>query len=238
MPGMSLSAPPTLPLYQQISELLIREIEAGRLLDGERLDPERDLAHKLGTSVGTLRKALAHMEREGLLERRQGSGNYVRRRGERDTVDAFFRIETLAGGGAPTAEILSVERRTKPAEAPPFGSCEEGHRIRRLRRLDDVPAVVEEIWLDGACAEQLDATMLSHSLYATYKERLGVWIMRAEDKVSIGPAPEFSPEAFGRRPGEMCGYVERISWAQSGATVEWSRSWFDPAVARYVQRLK
>ena len=33
-----------LPLYVQISELLIRDIAAGRLIDGERLPPERDMA--------------------------------------------------------------------------------------------------------------------------------------------------------------------------------------------------
>ncbi|MEC9403613.1 MAG: GntR family transcriptional regulator, partial [Pseudomonadota bacterium] len=32
-----------LPLYVQISELLIRDIAAGRLIDGERLPPERDM---------------------------------------------------------------------------------------------------------------------------------------------------------------------------------------------------
>ena len=48
----------SLPIYIQISEMLMREIIAGRLLDGERLLPERTLAKSLNISVGTLRKAL------------------------------------------------------------------------------------------------------------------------------------------------------------------------------------
>jgi len=235
---MDLQQPSALPRYRQIGELLVREIDAGRLLDGERLDPERDMAAQLGTSVGTLRKALAFLEAEGLLERRQGSGNYVRNRGGRDGIYAFFRIERLSGGGAPSAQILSVDRRPKPPEAPEFGQTADGHRIRRLRMLDGIPAVAEEIWLDGSYAATLKAADLGDSLYLAYKERFGLWIMRAEDRVSVAPAPDWAPAAFGVRPGEMCGYVERVSWSQTGARAEWSKSWFDPAVARYVQRIK
>ena len=67
-----------LPKYVQISELLIRDIAAGRLMDGERLPPEREMADGLNTSVGTLRKALAILEKKGMLDRLQGSGNYIR----------------------------------------------------------------------------------------------------------------------------------------------------------------
>ncbi|MEM8551018.1 MAG: GntR family transcriptional regulator [Pseudomonadota bacterium] len=232
------AAPSPMPLYRQISDLLVREIDAGRILDGERLDPERTMAARLGTSVGTLRKALAYLQDQGLLERRQGSGNYVRRANERETVYSFFRIELLSGGGAPTARVLSVRRTAKPDHAPEFGTSREAYRIRRLRLLDDVPAVVEEIWLDADTAPHLTADMLSHSLYATYKNALGIWITRAVDKVSIGNAPDFTPADFGVSPGAFCGRVERLSFAQTGLPVEWSISHFDPAVAQYVQRLK
>ena len=68
----------SLPVYIQISEMLMREIIAGRLSDGERLLPERDLAKSLNISVGTLRKSLKELEQKGALFRRHGSGNYVK----------------------------------------------------------------------------------------------------------------------------------------------------------------
>ena len=64
MPTASQS-PTALPLYVQISELLIRDIAAGRLIDGERLPPEREMAEELGISIGTLRKALADLTQKG-----------------------------------------------------------------------------------------------------------------------------------------------------------------------------
>ena len=48
----------SLPKYVQLTEAIIRDIASGRLLDGERLPPEKSMAKNLGVSVGTLRKCL------------------------------------------------------------------------------------------------------------------------------------------------------------------------------------
>ena len=234
----SAALPNALPLYVQISEMLIREIMAGRLIDGERLPPEREMAASLDIAVGTLRKALSDLEGKGLLDRVQGSGNYVRHRPEVPSLYAMFRLELAQGGGLPTAEILSVDRLPKPEGAPGFGPAPDAHRIRRLRHLSGQPVAVEEIWLDGARALRLGADDLSESLYHAYRTRLGFWIARAEDRVAVAPAPDWAPAAFGPRPGAPCGHVERTAWAQDGAPCEFSRTWFDPDRARYVQRLR
>jgi GntR family transcriptional regulator len=101
-----MAQPGSLPLYQQIAELLIRDIAAGRLIDGERLPPERDMAATLGIAVGTLRQALKSLTEKGFLERVQGSGNYVRARSDAASVYALFRLG-VEGGGLPTARVLS-----------------------------------------------------------------------------------------------------------------------------------
>lgn len=227
-----------LPVYIQIAEMLVREIHAGRFIDGERLPPERALAAELGTSVGTLRKALAELTAKGLLERRQGSGNYVRVRADVQSVYAFFRVELIGGGGLPTAEVLSVDRCAKPDDLPPFGRAQEAHRIRRLRSLSGQPCVLEEIWLDGAYARQIDARRLSESLYLHYRRVFGLWITRAEDQLGMGPVPGWAPPGFGPKAGQPCLLAERRSWAQDGTVAEVSRNWIDTARARYVARIK
>ena len=80
----------SLPIYIQISEMLMREIIAGRLLDGERLLPERNLAKSLNISVGTLRKALKDLEQKGALFRKHGSGNYVKFNTKFESIYSFF----------------------------------------------------------------------------------------------------------------------------------------------------
>lgn len=227
----------SLPAYVQISELLIRDISAGRLMDGERLPPEREMAKTLNTSVGTLRKALAILVERKLLESVQGSGNYVRHGGDGNAIYAMFRLELHEGGGLPRADILSVNVMDKPADLPSFGTSTKASRIRRLRYLNNTIIGVEEIWLD-ADAGLVTKEALADSLYHFYQKQLGFWINRAEDRVSIGPVPAWSPSNFTKPPGTICGYIERFSWTEAPRPVEFSRTWFDADYALYVQRLK
>ncbi len=227
----------SLPLYVQISEVLIREIASGQLLDGERLPPERTLAKQHDTTVRTLRKALAILEKNGLIESIQGSGNYVRKTPDVASVYSMFRLELLRGGGLPTAKILAVDELKKPEDLPQFGQTERGTRIKRLRFLSKEPIAVEEIWLDS-CAGEIAPAELSDSLYRYYKMRLGFWITHAEDYVSIGQVPDWAPAEFMPKPGETVGFIERISHTEQYGSVEFSRTWFDPQRARYVQRLR
>ncbi|MFK7744621.1 MAG: GntR family transcriptional regulator [Roseobacter sp.] len=225
-----------LPKYIQLSELIIREIDAGRLLDGERLPPEREMSRAYGTSIGTLRKALADLESKGLLRRVQGSGNYIQKSQKPTGLYAMFRLELLSGGGLPTADVLTLDVLDKPQSLPQFGTSGFATRIRRQRYLNDVAIAVEEIWLDAGVGT-LNAQVLSDSLYQTYLKHLNFWITRAEDRVSIDTYPPWTPRPFAAA-NKPCGYIERFSWADSPQAVEFSRTWFDPARAVYVQRLK
>ncbi|WP_349364275.1 MAG: GntR family transcriptional regulator [Roseitalea porphyridii] len=237
-----MAAPPVkggaLPLYIQISELLAREIAAGIWPDGARLPTEVELARSLGVAVGTLRKALADLEGRGLLERIQGSGTYVRARAKTGAIYEFFHLELKDGAGLPTARILSLDRLPHPDFAPRFGdgSSTEAWRIRRLRHLGDAPAAVEEIWFDVRHAPSLDAADIPESLHLFYREALGFWIARVEDRVSVSPCPDFAPDGLPFRAGDPLGRVERISWGNADTIEEYSRNWFDPATVAYVAR--
>lgn len=228
---------PSIPLYLQISESLSRDIAAGRFADGDRLPPERELARRFGTTVRTLRKALNELQNQELLESVQGSGNYIRLTEQNRSIYSMFRLELPQGGGLPTAVVLDVTRLNKPTSFPLFGTSKSATRIRRLRCLDQTAIAIEEIWLDSHAGE-IDAAKLGDSLYRYYQMNLGFWITRAEDSVSVRPLPEWTPDSLGSEAGTTFGFVERLSWAQKARPVEYSRTWFDPARSRYVQRLK
>ena len=148
----------------------------------------------------------------------------------------MFRLELVDGGGLPTAQVLDVDTLDKPADLPAFGRSNRAHRIRRLRRLNDTPAALEEIWLDASYASRIAPDQLSESLYLYYKDRLGFWIQRAEDRIGTAPLPGWGD--FPLAPGAPAGYVERISWDQDGRSAEYSRTWYDSATTRYVSRLR
>ncbi|QBY00656.1 GntR family transcriptional regulator [Rhodophyticola sp. CCM32] len=233
-----MTEPGALPAYLQISELLIRDIAAGRLAEGQRLPPERQMAADQGVSVVTLRKALAELERRDLLERRQGSGNTIRMGQDARGLYALFRLELLTGGGLPRAKLLDLAKTPKPEDIPDIGSkADFAWRIRRLRSLNAQPVAVEEIWLDGRFATDIRAEELSQSLYLYYRENLRLTVLRAEDRVGIGPMPGWVPADLGLPPGTPAGLVERRAWSQQNDPAEFSRTWFNTSHARYVARI-
>ena len=225
-----------LPAYLRIAEHLTIEIGAGRFPTGQRLPTERSLAVRYGVSMMTLRKALRVVTDRGLIERRQGSGNYVLGGGRNTGTYALFRLEAVPdGGGLPTADLLDFATLPRPDGLPEIGQTPEAHRIRRLRYLDGIPVALEEIWLDGRFTG-LGPAYLSESLYKTYADRLGLTIARAEDRVGVAVLPDWAPDALGP-PGTTMGLVERRGFDQYGAPAEASRTWFAPDRARYVAKV-
>jgi GntR family transcriptional regulator len=229
--------PGALPLYLQIAETLTIEIRSGKRPVGARLPPERQLAAEMQVTVTTLRKALKILDERGLLDRRQGSGNYVRD-GRHDLgTYAFFRLELLEGGGLPTADLLLLERVVKPGWLRDFASpSRDAWRLRRLRYLDDLPVAIEEIWLDGRFEGSLTPETTSHALYRTYRDRLGLVIERTEDRIALGPAPAWTPPSLRPSDTRPFGLVRRRAYDGYGALAEVSTTWFDPARAVYVSR--
>lgn len=66
-----------LPKYAQLREALRTAVEDGYWQPGEKLPPEIVLAETTPFSLGTVQKAMRALVREGIVERRQGSGTFV-----------------------------------------------------------------------------------------------------------------------------------------------------------------
>ena len=228
-----------LPVYLQIAELLARQIKAGYWRQGERLPTEAELAQGLSVAVGTLRKSLALLEEQGVLERIQGSGTYVKKVAGTKQIYELFRLELTTGPGLPTADILDVQRMARPAHVPVLGEGEQSPvwRVRRQRYLSQVPVALEEIWFQAEQLQSLTAQELGDSMYLFYQQRFGVWIARVEDRLCAAPAPEWAGPPSGLAAGDCAGFIERLSWTAGNVLAEYSCTWFDPAVCRYSSRL-
>ncbi len=68
------------PKYQKLAGIIRDNIEKGLYIDGHVLDTENELAKKYDMSRQTVRQALGLLESEGILERRRGSGTYVKQK--------------------------------------------------------------------------------------------------------------------------------------------------------------
>ena len=235
----SLSSAAPLPLYLQIAELLARQIKAGYWHRGERLPTEAALAQRLGVAIGTLRKALALLAQQGVLERIQGSGTYVRKTVGTGQIYELFRLELTTGPGLPTARVLEVVRLPRPTSVPAIDASKRSQlwRIRRLRLLSQVPVALEEIWFSASRLKHLSASQLGDSMYLFYQQQLQLSIARVEDRIGARAVPQWAAPPFGPAPGEVGGFIERLSWTAGNELAEYSHTWFDAALCRYCSRL-
>src|SRR4030088_3045116 len=68
------------PRYLAFVQSLEIDLAAGRVKPGMRLLPQREMARRLGLSVGTISKAYTDAEQRGLISGEVGRGTFVQRR--------------------------------------------------------------------------------------------------------------------------------------------------------------
>ena len=95
----------TKPKHNEISSHLQTEIAAGRYGAGARLPSEVQLVKQFTVSRPTVARALRDLEAQGLIERRAGSGTYVRSDIQRNTTS---RILGLLVPGLASTEIFQI----------------------------------------------------------------------------------------------------------------------------------
>ena len=97
------------PRYLAIADALADDVESGLLAPGTRLPTHRDLASRLGVTVGTVSRAYAEAERRGITQGEIGRGTFVR-----NTDSAPVSLQPLRPR-EPGAVDLAIVR---PAEDP------------------------------------------------------------------------------------------------------------------------
>ena len=80
------------PKYQQVFDALRADIESGRLPTGARVPSEADLVERFGASRITVGRAVRDLQVQGLVERRVGSGTYVRPPASGDVAGRTFGV--------------------------------------------------------------------------------------------------------------------------------------------------
>ena len=220
-----------LPLYQRLRDALAAKVADRVWQPGGALPSELSLAKSYGVSPGTMRKAIESLVDEGLLERRQGKGTFVRRASFNHSLFRFFRFQR--GGGervVPEGRILSREVVPAPPEIAGKLALEAGTpaiRMARLRLFDGRPGLAEDIWLPlDRFAAFLDepAERIGDLLYPVYESLCGQVIACAEEDLTAEAADPRHAELLGIAPGTSVIVIERLAFGFDNEPLEWRRS--------------
>ena len=197
---------------RRLADDLREQIRQGQYRPGERITPERKLAHEHSIARNTATAALSTLQKEGLLDRRHGSGWYVRehrpllRLGSNrysqtlreQTGLSPFRAEVTKQGRTARVDCTSIARSQPPAEvAERLGVDLDTESVIRRENwyfADDEPVQmgITYIPLDVAGDSVLahSANLGKGSLYARFKERGHTPARIREEISSRMPTPE------------------------------------------------
>jgi DNA-binding transcriptional MocR family regulator len=117
------------PRYVAIAEALAADVRAGRLPSGARLPTHRDLAWRLGVTVGTVSRAYAEAERRGLIGGEVGRGTFVR-----------SPSPMTASAPRPASEVVELGVNRSPIQSEPACLARALEAIAQGSSLDELLA--------------------------------------------------------------------------------------------------
>ncbi|MCE9887687.1 GntR family transcriptional regulator [Kluyvera intermedia] len=183
-------------VYQNIINLLKNRLNSAIYNIGDLLPSEKELAELYDVSRNTLRKALKTLEEEGMIERRHGSGTYLRNKHFQASVthlDSFTEIAKNEGK-TPTSQILKFELQTASDEIANNLQVTLGEPVyyaKRLRLIDNIAMQVEETWLSASRFPDLTIAHMKKSKFSYIENECGVKIMGCYESIQpILPSPE------------------------------------------------
>ncbi len=158
-------------LHRQVYLVLRDEIARGTFPSGTALPKEESLCEMFGVSRITVRRALADLAAQGVVERRHGLGTFVlqdsRSPRQRPTLNL---INSLKRNAVDTkVQVLSVQEAAPPtdvAELLQLPAGEKALHAVRLRSVKDTPVMLTDAWVPLQFAKRITAAALrKHAMY-------------------------------------------------------------------------
>lgn len=226
---------------RQVYLLLRDRIAGGALAEGAALPPEQMLATEHAVSRITVRRALAELEREGLILRKQGAGTFATPgRGPKpmvaDLADVLANI--VAMGRDTSVRLLAFAYDEATPNIAAALNLRRGGRVQRairVRLLDGKPLsyltthVPERIGLTYSEAELASRPLLS------LLERSGIAVAQATQEVSATLASPEVALALDVEIGSALIALTRVVLDEAGNGIEHLHALYRPD--RYALRM-
>ncbi len=216
--------------YVQIANYLRDAIRLGRYAPGARLPAESALVAQSACSRITVRQGLKLLEDEGLLERRQGIGTFVRKviRQELSAVRTITEV-MKSKGITPRVRVLGVGAVTPPAavaRAMQLKAQEQLLMIERLYQNEHEVIARLQTFLPLSLQGQVDALcqqdIQTDTTYTILERKLNIVLSGARQTIRAARADARDAACLGLELGAPVLVLDRVSHAADGQVVEYT----------------
>lgn len=223
-----LSRNSVVPLYRQIKQKLIADIQMGILEPNARLPSERQLVEEFGVSRITVRQALTELVQEGYLYTQPARGFFVAQQPKPYELNVLLSFTASArerglipGSRVLDSGIIPASQALSRQLLVPLGA--EVVSLVRLRLINNEPVRVEHVWLPhDRCPGILKYDLSKESLYAILHDQYGVVLTRAYATIRARLASAQEREWLGLADPDAVVTVDQLSFTQDDRPIELS----------------
>jgi GntR family transcriptional regulator len=202
------------------------QIVRGQYRAGTMIPKEEELCALFGVSRITVRRALADLEAEGLVEKRQGKGTFVRLElpAMRPMATLGFLDSLRQISDETKVEVLSLERQEAGGDIAHLLNVEEATPLlhaMRLRRKASVPVMITEAWVPEACIGEVKrADLEKQPMFELLMER-GIRFDRVvQEFTAIAASPEHA-RLLQVPPGQPLVGINRLIYDEQQQPVQY-----------------
>jgi GntR family transcriptional regulator len=208
------------PVYKEIQNAIRKRIQESQLKPGDLVASERELARTHGVSLMTARHALAGLEREGVVERRQGAGTFVASPKIHFNKLMSYTEQMSSRGLDPRSRLLSIkliEHEPEVAARLRLPATSRIVKLQRLRESSDEPLALETCYLPASeYSDLLDVPLGRASLFATLQREYGVDLAYADEEVDATPAEPNIADLLHLQPGVPVLRIRQVIYSTAG----------------------
>jgi GntR family transcriptional regulator len=216
-------------LYLQIRDILVEQIDSGKLRPGDALPGERTMAEMFDVSRVTVRKCIGNMVEEGYLIRSRG----------KETVVAIRKISHRLGTLLGVAEELSEENNVVKVKVLYKGYEKITSEIRkhlksednlevyafsRLIQRDNKSLVVNYSYVPHDIGKLVETLDLECDKVFKYLENCGYNVSYAEQVITAGICNKKEAELLNYKVGQPVIIIKRITFLENGYPILYERS--------------
>lgn len=230
------------PRYVQLRRRLQEGIDTGVLPPNSSLPSERELVEITDLSRVTIRKAIQELVQEGVIEQRQGSGSFIRKRlprVEQSLTHLTSFTEDMASRGMQTTskwlERGVFEPSAEEVAALSLADGEQIARIYRLREADGRPLALERAALPlDILPNPIEVTTSLYEVLDGHGHRP----VRAVQKISALNLAAREADLLDVPEGAAGLNIERVSFLKNGRVAELTRSLYRGDAYDFVAELR
>jgi GntR family transcriptional regulator len=231
------------PLYYQLQQFLLEQINSGALKAGEAILSEKVISAQMGISRMTVRQALKSLCSQGFLYSERGKGTFVSKTKLQKKLRSVlsFTEEMSNQGSRPSSKVLSfavAQADLKTAEALRISPKEKVISLRRLRLTEGIPMAIEWSHIPiHFCPDLLETFDARGSLYKRLAEGYGIHIVVTEEiaEAALANAEESRLLKISNRSPVF--RFERTSYLRDGKSVEYVNSTYRGDRYKIINRL-